>query len=144
MGQGIRWVGLDVHASRSAIAVLDSETGELVKRTVIGRPHETIEFLDSLEGPVRAVYEAGPTGYGLARRSRPGLEIAVCAPGMVPTAGAGASSRVKTDARDALKLARLHAAGQLTLVTVPTVEQSPPPSERLSRSSWNFVTAVPV
>jgi transposase len=71
---------------------------------------------------VRAVYEAGPTGYGLARRSRPGLEIAVCAPGDI-AAGGGAASRQKTDARDALKLARLHAAGQLTMVVVPTVEQ---------------------
>lgn len=59
----------------------------------------------------------------MARRSRPGLRIDVCAPGMIPTAGSGSSSRVKTDARDALKLARLHAAGQLTLVTVPSVEQ---------------------
>lgn len=123
MVEGIRWVGLDVHAFRTAVAVFDTATGEVVKRTVMGRPHEVFELLGSLPGPVRAVYEAGPTGYGLARRSRPGLEIAVCAPGMVPTAGAGSRSRVKTDARDALKLARLHAAGQLTLVTVPTVEQ---------------------
>lgn len=123
MVEGICWVGLDVHASRTAVAVFDSATGEILKRTQLGRPHEVMELLEGLRGPVRAVYEAGPTGYGLARRSRPGLEISVCAPGMVPTAGAGSSSRVKTDARDALKLARLHAAGQLTLVTVPTVEQ---------------------
>lgn len=123
MVEGIRWVGLDVHASRTAVAVFDTATGEVVKRTVMGRPHEVIAFLGELEGPVRAVYEAGPTGYGLARRSRPGLQVDVCAPGMLPTAGSGAASRVKTDARDALKLARLHAAGQLTLVNVPTVEQ---------------------
>lgn len=123
MSEGIRWVGLDVHASRTAVAVLDTVTGELVKRTVMGRPHQVIPFLEQLPGPVKAVYEAGPTGYGLARRSRPGLEVAVCAPGMVPTAGGGSSSRVKTDARDALKLARLYAAGQLTLVKVPSVEQ---------------------
>src|SRR5437870_12445605 len=112
MSEGIRWVGLDVHAFRTAVAVLDTATGELVKRTVMGRPHEVVPFLEGLEGPVRAVYEAGPTGYGLARRSRPGLEIDVCAPGMVPAAGGGSSSRVKTDARDALEPARLDAAGQ--------------------------------
>jgi transposase len=122
MSEGTCWVGLDVHASRTAVAVLDTATGEIVKRTVIGRPHAVVELLEGLPGRVRAVYEAGPTGYGLARRSRPGLEIEVCAPGEIP-AGAGAGSRVKTDARDALKLARLHAAGQLTMVVVPTVEQ---------------------
>src|SRR3954469_7958781 len=123
MGEGIRWVGLDVHGSRTAVAVLDTATGEVLKRTVHGRPSAVMELLGALDGPVHAVYEAGPTGYGLARRSRPGLEIAVCAPGMIPMTGGGSSSRVKTDARDALKLARLHHAGQLTLVTVPTVEQ---------------------
>lgn len=123
MSEGIRWVGLDVHAFRTAVAVLDTVTGEITKRTVMGRPHEVLEFLEQLPAPVRAVYEAGPTGYGLARRSRAGLQIQVCAPGMIPTAGSGSSSRVKTDARDALKLARLHAAGQLTLVTVPSIEQ---------------------
>ncbi len=122
MGEGICWVGLDVHASRTAVAVFDSATGELVRRTVVGRPREVMELLDGLPGCVRAVYEAGPTGYGLARRSRPGLSIEVCAPGEIP-AGGGAGARQKTDARDALKLARLHAAGQLTMVCVPTVEQ---------------------
>jgi transposase len=123
MPNGTRWVGLDVHASRTAVAVLDGASGEVIKRTVHGRPAAVMEVLEALEAPIRAVYEAGPTGYGLARRSRPGLEVSVCAPGMIPTAGAGSRSRVKTDARDALKLARLHHAGQLTLVTVPTVEQ---------------------
>lgn len=122
MVEGIRWVGLDVHASRTAVAVVDSETGEVTRRTVLGRPHEVMELLESVPGPVRAVYEAGPTGYGLARCSRPGLQIEVCAPGEIP-AGGGASSRIKTDARDAMKLARLLAAGQLTMVVVPSVEQ---------------------
>lgn len=122
MDEATCWVGLDVHASRTSIAALDAATGEIAKRTVLGRPHEVMEFLEGLPGRVRAVYEAGPTGYGLARRSRPGLEISVCAPGDI-AAGGGAGSRQKTDARDALKLARLHAAGQLTMVCVPTVEQ---------------------
>jgi len=122
MGEGIRWVGLDVHASKTAVAVIDTATGELSKRTVFGRPHEVLEFLAGLPAPVRAVYEAGPTGYGLARRGRAiGIDVQVCAPGLIPQAGPG--SRVKTDAKDALKLARLHAAGQLGLVVVPTVEQ---------------------
>ncbi len=122
MSEATCWVGLDVHASRTAVAVIDTATGEIAKRTVLGRPHEAFELLEQLPGPVRAVYEAGPTGYGLARRSRPGLEIEVCAPGDIAVGG-GAGSRQKTDARDALKLARLHQAGQLTMVCVPTVEQ---------------------
>jgi transposase len=122
MSEATWWVGLDVHASRTAGAGVDTPTGEVTKRTVLGRPHEVMEVLEALPGRVRAVYEAGPTGYGLARRSRRGLEISVCAPGEI-AGGGGAKSRIKTDARDALKLARLHMAGELTLVVVPSVEQ---------------------
>jgi transposase len=76
-----------------------------------------VGWLRSLPGPVRAVYEAGPTGFGLARAVRAaGIEVMVCAPGAVPRQP---GDRVKTDARDALKLARLHAAGQLRPVVVP-------------------------
>jgi transposase len=85
--------------------------------TISGRPEGVLAWLERLEGPYRAVYEAGPTGYGLARRAQAlGLEVAVCAPGHVrrrPT------ERIKTDARDALRLARLLAAGELALVRVP-------------------------
>lgn len=70
MSNGIRWVGLDVHASQTVCAVFDSDTGELFTRRVMGRPHEVMGLLEQLAPPVRAVYEAGPTGYGLARRSR--------------------------------------------------------------------------
>jgi transposase len=67
------------------------------------------------------VYEAGPTGYGLARRARAeGLEFGVCAPSKTERPPA---DRVKTDKRDAIHLARLLAAGELTLVTVPSVER---------------------
>jgi transposase len=120
MRDGIRWVGLDVHANQTAGAVFDSATGEVRSRRVMGRPHEVLDWLGGLDGPVRAIYEAGPTGYGLARRARAaGIEIAVCAPGMIARAP---GDRVKTDKRDALKLARLHAAGQLVLVHVPAIE----------------------
>ena len=66
---------------------------------------------------MRAVYEAGPTGFGLARAARAaGIEVMVCSPGAIPRQP---GDRVKTDTRDALKLARLHAAGQLRAVLVP-------------------------
>ena len=122
MSTGTRWVGLDVHAQRTAVAVVDDSTGEATKKTIYGRPHDVLPFLAGLEGPVRAVYEAGPTGYGLARSGRDrGIDVQVCAPGLIPAGGPG--SRIKTDARDAMKLARLLAAGQLPMVTVPTVPQ---------------------
>jgi transposase len=120
MPEGMRWVGLDVHANQTAGAVFDDATGEVVSRRLMGRPHEVLGWLLELERPVRAVYEAGPTGYGLARRGRAaGIDVQVCAPGMIVRA---ATERVKTDKRDALKLARLFAAGQLVLVHVPSLE----------------------
>jgi transposase len=116
----MRWVGLDVHASASTVAVFDQASGEVVTRRVHGRPHELVAVLRDVHPPVRAVYEAGPTGYGLARRARAeGLAVEVCAPGHSERRP---GDRVKTDKRDAIRLARLLAAGELTLVCVPSVE----------------------
>jgi transposase len=121
MPDGIRWVGVDVHARESTLAVFDQATGEVVTRRVVGRPHELLPWLRGVQRPARMVYEAGPTGYGLARRAlAEGIELGVCAPGKTerpPT------DRVKTDKRDAIRLARLLAAGELTLVTIPSVER---------------------
>jgi transposase len=79
MPNGMRWVGLDVHAHASAVAVFDDLTGEVITRRVNGRPGEVLEVLRELPRPLRAVYEAGPTGYGLVRRARAeGIEMAVC------------------------------------------------------------------
>jgi transposase len=121
MPDGIRWVGLDVHARESTIAVFDQASGELTTRRVVGRPHELLPWLRGVERPARMVYEAGPTGYGLVRRAlAEGIELAVCAPGKTERPPA---DRVKTDKRDAIRLARLLAAGELTLVTIPSVER---------------------
>ena len=121
MPDGIRWVGLDVHAHESTIAVFDQGTGELTTSRVVGRPHELLERLLYIPVPARMVYEAGPTGYGLARRARSrGIEMAVCAPGRTERRP---GDRIKTDKRDAVRLARLLAAGELALVTVPSVER---------------------
>jgi transposase len=120
VADGIRWVGLDVHAHESTVAVFDQATGELVVRRVVGRPHELLGLLGDVRRPARMVYEAGLTGYGLARRARAvGIEIEVCAPGRTDR---DPIDRVKTDRRDATRLARRLAAGELTLVTVPSVE----------------------
>ena len=69
MPDGIRWVGLDVHARESTLAVFDQGTGEVLTRRVVGRPHELLPVLLDIPRPARMVYEAGPTGYGLARRA---------------------------------------------------------------------------
>jgi transposase len=117
MPEGMRWVGLDVHAYESACAVFDDGSGEVDSCRRSGRPHELLGWLDRLERPFRAVYEAGPTGYGLARRAAErGIDLAVCAPGHIARRP---GDRVKTDKRDALRLARLLAAGELVLVAVP-------------------------
>src|SRR5215211_3513971 len=121
MPNGMRWVGLDVHAHASAVAVFDDVTGEVISRRVGGRPIEVLGVLRELPRPLRAVYEAGPTGYGLVRRARAeGIEMAVCSPGNIERRP---GDRIKTDKRDAIRLARLFAAGDLRLVWVPSEEQ---------------------
>ncbi len=62
MPDGIRWVGLDVHAHESTIAIFDHATGELTTKRVVGRPHELLALLRAVPRPARMVYEAGPTG----------------------------------------------------------------------------------
>jgi len=82
MPDGICWVGLDVLARESTFALFDRGSGEVVTKHVVGRPHELLAHLRVIERPVRMVYEAGPTGYGLARRAlAEGIELGVCAPG---------------------------------------------------------------
>jgi hypothetical protein len=121
MPNGMRWVGLDVHAHASAVAVFDDGTGEVITRRVVGRPPEVLDLLRGLPRPARAVYEAGPTGYGLVRRARAeGIEMAVCSPGNIERRP---GDRIKTDKRDAIRLARLFAAGDLRLVWIPSEEQ---------------------
>lgn len=111
---------MDVRARKTAAAAVQLGSGEVWKAQFSGSPSAAIEWLQTLPGEVRAVYEAGPTGFGFARQARAaGLEVMVCSPGAIPRQP---GDRIKTDTRDALKLARLHAAGQLRPVVVPAVE----------------------
>ncbi|MGZ4276863.1 MAG: IS110 family RNA-guided transposase [Solirubrobacteraceae bacterium] len=112
-------VGLDVHASQPHAAVLDTATGELRGVKLRMAPGRVVDFLAALPGPVRAVYEAGPTGFGLARAAADlGIDVRVVAAGKVPRAS---GDRVKTDRRDAERLARLLAAGELRFAFIPSV-----------------------
>jgi transposase len=114
-------VGLDVHATKVVAAVLDAETGELQFFRVGGDVGEAAGLCAGLPRPVRAAYEAGPTGYGLARElARRGVQCVVAAPSKIPRAS---GERVKTDRRDAEHLVRLLLAGKLHPVRVPGAEE---------------------
>jgi transposase len=107
---------VDVNARETAAAVLDPTTGEITSRTLrVGR--RRCWSVGDVPQPFQAVYEAGPTGYGLARAAQGrGLDVVVCAPGHVVRSSI---DRVKTDKRDAVRLAPLLLAGELRLVRVP-------------------------
>src|SRR5580704_17505562 len=116
----VTYVGLDVHARSTHAAVIDVSTGELLRARFGPGVEEPVAWLAGLPGPVRACYEAGPTGFGLYRAaSAAGVPIEVIAPGKTPR---GPSDRVKTDRKDAELLARLLLAGSLTTIVVPPVE----------------------
>ena len=114
-------VGLDVHATKVVAAVLDADTGELQFFKMEMDVDRVAGFCAALPGPVRAAYEAGPTGYGLARElSRRRVQCTVAAPSKIPR---GSGERVKTDRRDAELLVRLLLAGKLHAVRVPGDEE---------------------
>lgn len=115
----IRFVGLDVHAGTIAVAVAEPN-GEVRSLGVIPNGLAAIRKLVAKLGAVKqlkACYEAGPTGYVLYwQLTQVGVSCEVIAPSLVPTR---AGDRVKTDRRDAEKLARCYRNGDLTAVWVP-------------------------
>jgi len=114
-------VGLDVHAAKIVAAVLDAETGELTFFGLNGETEKAAAFCAGLPRPVRVAYEAGPTGYGLARELvKRRVECVVAAPSKIPRAS---GDRVKTDRRDAELIVRLLFAGKLHAVRVPGAEE---------------------
>jgi len=115
MGEG-SWVGLDVHARSVVAGVIDAGSGEVWSLRVAPGSGETVAWWKTLPGPVRVVYEAGPTGYGLARAcSEAGIDCVVAAPSRIRAA----ADRVKTDRREAERLARLLRLGEVIPVRVP-------------------------
>ena len=114
-------VGLDVHAAKIVAAVLDADTGELQWFAMNGENARAAAFCAGLPRPVRVAYEAGPTGYVLARElAKRGVECVIAAPSKIPRA---TGDKVKTDRRDAEHLVRLLLAGKLHAVRVPGPEE---------------------
>ena len=114
-------MGLDVHARSVVGCALDGVTGDVVRQRLSPDNGEILAWVGSLPGPVGVVYEAGPTGFGLARfLGTAGVVCVVAAPSKLQRP---VGDRVKTDGRDALHLARLLHLGEIVEVAVPSVEQ---------------------
>src|SRR5246127_195393 len=118
----VRFLGLDVHAETITVAIAEPD-GEVRSLGTIPNREESVRKLVKKLGPaeqLRACYEAGPTGYVLYwQLTGLGVPCEVVAPSLVPVK---AGDRVKTDRRDAAKLARSYRAGDLTPVWVPDAD----------------------
>ncbi|MPZ61902.1 MAG: IS110 family transposase [Propionibacteriales bacterium] len=114
-------VGLDVHARSVAAAAIDGVTGELFQTKLTPSYGHIRAWVQGLPGPVAVAYEAGPTGFGLHRDlTAAGIRCEVVAPSKLQKP---AGDRVKTDAKDAIHLARLLRLDEITSVSIPTVDQ---------------------
>src|SRR5271168_4818606 len=119
MKEKLRFLGLDVHAETIAVAIAEAD-GEVRSLGTIPNRLESVRKLIKKLGPaekLRVCYEAGPTGYVVYwQLAELGVKCDVVAPTLVPVK---AGDRVKTDRRDAEKLARCYRSGDLTAVWVP-------------------------
>lgn len=115
----VRFLGLDVHAESIAVAVAEPDGEVRAVGQIPNRPEAIRRLVKRMGAPgeLRACYEAGPTGYVLYwQLTALGVHCDVVAPTLVPVRP---GDRVKTDRRDAAKLARCYRAGDLTAVWVP-------------------------
>src|SRR6266446_4989186 len=117
-----KYVGLDVHKEKTTVAIAEGVRhgevrlyGEISSDLV--STERALRKIQGQQGVLHVVYEAGPTGFVLYRRLQQlGIECIVVAPSKTPQAKGG---RQKTNRRDALQLARLHRAGEVTAIHVP-------------------------
>ena len=114
-------VGLDVHARSVAAAAIDSVTGELFQSKLTPSHEHIRSWVQCLPGPVAVTYEAGPTGFDLYRvLTAAGIRCEVAAPSKLQKPS---GDRVKTDAKDAIHLAKLLRLDQVTAVAIPSLDQ---------------------
>jgi len=122
MAKSITYIGLDVHKDTIAVALAEASLrGEVRERGKIPNSPAALKALAvklaSTGRDLRFCYEAGPCGYGIQRQlAGMGHDCAVVAPSLIPRKP---GERIKTDRRDAINLAKLHRAGELTAVWVP-------------------------
>jgi transposase len=119
MTEKLRFLGMDVHAETIAVAVAEPNGEVRSLGTIANREDSIRKFIRKLGSPeqLRACYEAGPTGFVLYwQLTQLGVKCDVVAPSLVPKKP---GDKVKTDRRDALKLARSHRSGDLTAVWIP-------------------------
>jgi transposase len=122
-GRGAIHLGLDVHKNTISVAVLEPQDEVPVTDKISSDEASVRQLIARFEdlGRLRVCYEAGPTGYELARLlASLGVRCEVIAPSLIPVAP---GDRVKTDKRDCRRLARLHRAGALTAIRIPSVAE---------------------
>ncbi len=123
--KSITYVGIDAHKENLVTVVLRPD-GQVLEDTIRNNTTAINRWVKTLSrladgGEIRACYEAGPTGFGLQRRLLAAdIVCEVVAPSLIPKMP---GDRVKTDRRDARKLAELFRAGMLTEVRAPTPEE---------------------
>jgi len=143
MEKRIKYIGLDVHKNSIAIAIADQGQDQEVRfyGTIINRMDLFDKFTRKLisdGSELRFVYEAGPCGYQLYRHlTKKGFECMVTAPSQIPKKS---GSRIKNDRRDAIDLARLYRAGELTAVYVPNAEDEAMRDLSRAREDAKFAT----
>lgn len=111
-------VGLDVHARSVVAEAVDWDTGQVYSEMLVPTNRVVLDWVGELPQPVAVTYEAGPTGFGLARAfAVVGVRCVVVAPSKLERPP---GDRVKTDRRDARRLCRLLHIGEIAGVRVPT------------------------
>lgn len=122
MSKKVNYIGMDVHKKSIEIAIAEEGRKGEVRQygsipSTMAALDKAIRKLNSKGATLKFVYEAGPSGFEIQRYlSQKGLNCAVIAPSLIPKKS---GDKVKTDRRDAMMLAKLHRAGELTEVYVP-------------------------
>ncbi|MGP5046838.1 IS110 family transposase [Glutamicibacter ardleyensis] len=115
------FIGLDVHAQTVVACALNTATGEVSRTKMSSEPEVVLDWIQKFPTDSQTVYEAGPTGYPLARHLREhGVDCVIAAPSKLLRAP---GDHVKTDKRDAMGLAKILSLGEVAEVRIPTMEQ---------------------